>query len=66
MPMVLGHYVSRHDYDLGLSNIAYMHLSRMAQETVKTMLIQQIDWRTIMCNHQEFTFNNLIWNRSMM
>ena len=66
MPMVLGCYVSRHDHDLGLSNIAYMHLSCTAQETVKTMLMQQIDWRTIVCNHQEFTFNNLIWNRSMM
>ena len=50
-PMVLGCYVSGHDHNLGLSNIAYMHLSHTAQETVKTMLIQQIDQRAIMCNH---------------
>ena len=66
MPMVLGRYISRHDHDLSLSNIAYMCLSHMAWETVKTMLIQQIDRRAIVHNHWEFTFNNLIWNRSMM
>ena len=49
-PTVLGRYVSGHDHDIGLGNIAYMRLSRTARETVKTMLIQQIDRRAIVRN----------------
>jgi hypothetical protein len=49
-PTVLGRYVSGHDHDIGVGNIAYMRLSRTARETVKTMLIQQIDRRAIVRN----------------
>jgi hypothetical protein len=51
-PTVLGRYVNVHDHDLGLGNIAYMRLSRTARETVKTMLVQQIDRRAIVRNLQ--------------
>ena len=50
MPTVLGRYVSKHDHDLGLSNIAYMRMSHAACETVRAMLIQQIDQRAIVHN----------------
>ena len=50
-PTVLGRYVNVHDHDLGLGNIAYMRLSRDARETVKAMLIQQVDRRAIVRNH---------------
>jgi hypothetical protein len=47
MPIVLGCYVSTHDHNLGLGNIAYMQLSRAARATAKTMLVQQVDRRAI-------------------
>jgi hypothetical protein len=46
-PIVLGRYVSTHDHDLGLGNIAYMQLSRAARATAKAMLVQQVDRRAI-------------------
>jgi len=49
-PAVLGRYVNEHDHDLSSGNIAYMCLSRTAQETIKAMLIQQIDRRAIVRN----------------
>ena len=45
--IVLGCYVSMHDYDLGLGNIAYMQLSHAAWAIVKAMLVQQVDRRAI-------------------
>jgi hypothetical protein len=50
-PAIFGRYVNVHDHDLGLGNIAYMRLSRAAWETVKAMLIQQVDRRAIVCNY---------------
>ena len=47
---IFGRYVNVHDHDLGLGNIAYMRLSRAARETVKAMLIQQVDRRAIVRN----------------
>src|SRR6266849_2776444 len=49
--LVLGCYVDKHDHDHGLANIAYMHLSRAAQETARAMLIQQVDRRAIVRNY---------------
>jgi hypothetical protein len=50
-PTILGRYVNVHDHDLGLGNIAYMRLSRGARETVKAMLVQQVDRRAIVRNY---------------
>jgi hypothetical protein len=50
-PAIFGCYVNVHDHDLGLGNIAYMRLSRATWETVKAMLIQQVDRRAIVRNY---------------
>jgi hypothetical protein len=55
-PTVLGRYVNVHNHDLGLGNITYMCLSRGARETVKAMLIQQVDRRAIVCNYVNITY----------
>jgi hypothetical protein len=59
-PTVLGRYVNVHDHDLGLGNIAYMRLSRGARETVKAMLIQQVDRRAIVRNYVNITYVPII------
>jgi hypothetical protein len=59
-PTVLGRYVNVHDHNLGLGNIAYMCLSRSARETVKAMLIQQVDRRAIVRNYVNITYLPMI------
>ena len=42
-PTILGRYLAEHDHKIGSANIAYTHLSGIAQERIKIMLIQKID-----------------------
>jgi hypothetical protein len=47
---ILGHYVSEHDHEIGLANIAYTWMSRVAREKIKYKLLQKIDLREIVHN----------------
>jgi hypothetical protein len=44
---ILGHYVSEHDHQTGLANIAYTRMSWVAREKIKYKLAQKIDPREI-------------------
>jgi hypothetical protein len=44
---ILGRYVSEHDHQTGLANIAYTRMSRVAREKIKYKLAQKIDPREI-------------------
>jgi hypothetical protein len=47
---ILGCYVSEHDHEIGLANIAYTRMSRVAREKIKYKLSQKIDPREIAHN----------------
>jgi hypothetical protein len=47
---ILGHYVSEHDHEIGLANIAYTWMSQVAREKIKYKLSQKIDPREIVRN----------------
>ena len=44
---ILGQYVSKHDHEIGLVNIAYTWMSQVAREKIKYKLVQKIDPRKI-------------------
>ena len=44
---ILGRYASEHDHEIGLANIAYTQMSRVAQEKIKHKLALKIDPREI-------------------
>jgi len=47
---ILGCYVSEHDHEIGLANIAYTQMSWVAREKIKYKLSQKIDPREIVHN----------------
>ena len=47
-PTILGRYEVEHNHEVGLANLAYMRMSRMAQEQIKSMLQLKMDRRKIM------------------
>jgi hypothetical protein len=48
--------VSKHDHEIGLANIAYTQMLRVAWEKIKYKLAQKIDPRKIVCTHANFNF----------
>jgi hypothetical protein len=46
-PIVLGRYEKEHDHEIGLANIAYTRMSRVAREQIRAMLLQKVDPREI-------------------
>jgi hypothetical protein len=48
--VILGHYASEHDHEIGLANIAYMRMSQVARETITFKLSHKIDPREIVRN----------------
>ena len=46
---ILGNYMNTHDHEVGLENIAYMRMSHIAQEQIKSMLVQKVDRKEIIC-----------------
>jgi hypothetical protein len=47
---ILGCYMSEHDHEIGLANIAYTRMSRVVREKIKYKLLQKIDPREIVHN----------------
>ncbi len=47
---ILGRYASKHDHEIGLANIAYTQMLRVAREKIKYKLSQKIDPREIVRN----------------
>ncbi len=47
---ILGRYVSKHDHEIGLVNIAYTQMSQVVREKIKYKLSQKIDPREIVRN----------------
>jgi hypothetical protein len=47
---ILGCYVSKHNYEIGLANITYTWMSWVAREKIKYKLLQKIDLREIVRN----------------
>ncbi len=47
---ILGCYVSGHDHEIGLVNIAYTWMSQVVREKIKYKLLQKIDPREIVRN----------------
>ena len=48
-PTILGRYEVEHSHEISLANLAYMHMSCLAQEQIKSMLQLKIDRREIVC-----------------
>jgi hypothetical protein len=44
---ILGNYTNTHDHEVGSENIAYMWMSHVAQEQIKSMLVQKVDRKEI-------------------
>ena len=53
---ILGRYASEHDHEIGLANIAYTRMSRVAREKIKYKLAQKIDPRKIVRTRANFNF----------
>ena len=47
---ILGNYTNTHDHEVGSENIAYMRMSHAAREQIKSMLVQKVDHKEIVCN----------------
>jgi hypothetical protein len=47
---ILGHYRNTHDHEVGSANIAYTRMSGVAQEQIKSMLVQKVDHKEIVHN----------------
>jgi len=47
---ILGNYRNAHDHEVGLDNIAYMRMSGVAREQIKSMLVQKVDHKEIVRN----------------
>ena len=48
-PTILGRYEVEHNHKVGLANLAYTRMSRMAWEQIKSMLQLKMDRRKIVC-----------------
>jgi hypothetical protein len=47
---ILGNYMNTHDHEISSDNIAYTWKSGVAQEQIKSMLVQKVDQKEIVCN----------------
>jgi hypothetical protein len=47
---ILGNYMNMHVYEIGSANIAYMWMSGIAHEQIRSMLVQRVDHKEIICN----------------
>ena len=41
--------MNMHDHKVGLENITYMWMSQVAWEQIKSMLVQKVDRKEIVC-----------------
>jgi hypothetical protein len=57
---ILGNYTNVHDNDVGSDNIAYTRMSGVAREQIKSMLVQKVDHKEIVCNQTLFSAPPLI------
>jgi hypothetical protein len=57
---ILGNYMNMHDHEIGLDNITYMWMSGVAWEQIKSMLVQKVDHKEIICNWNLFPAPPLI------
>jgi len=48
--IILGHYTSTHDHEIGSGNIAYTRMSGVAREQIRSMLVQRVDHKEIVRN----------------
>ncbi|KAI0246056.1 hypothetical protein BJV78DRAFT_1136127 [Lactifluus subvellereus] len=48
-PTILGRYEEEHSHKVGLANLAYMRMSHVAREEIRSMLELKIDCREIVC-----------------
>ena len=48
--IVLGHYTSTHDHETSSGNLAYMRMSGIAREQIRSMLVQKVDQKEIVRN----------------
>ena len=44
---ILGNHTNMHNHEVGLENIAYTRMSHVAQEQIKSMLVQKVDCKEI-------------------
>ena len=58
--IILGHYTSTHDHEIGSSNITYMQMSGIAWEQIRSMLVQRVDHKEIVRNQILFPAPPLI------
>jgi hypothetical protein len=49
MQVVLGHYHSEHNHELGIPNIRYLCLSQAAWDRIKTLLLHRVHQQEIIC-----------------
>ena len=47
---ILGNYRNEHDHEVGSDNIAYTRMSGVVWEQIKSMLVQKVDQKEIVCN----------------
>jgi len=47
---ILGNYMNMHDHEIGSTNIAYMRMSGIAWEQIRSMLVQRVDHKEIIHN----------------
>jgi len=59
---ILGRYASEHDHEVGLANIAYTRMSRVAREKIKYKLSLKIDPREIVRTRTLVLTADLIWS----
>jgi hypothetical protein len=48
--IILGHYTSMHDHKISSGNIAYTQMLGVAREQIRSMLVQRVDYKEIVCN----------------
>ncbi len=47
---ILGNYMNMHNHEIGSDNIAYTWMSSVAWKQIKSMLVQKVDHKEIVCN----------------
>jgi len=57
---ILGNYTNVHDHEVGSDNIAYMRMSGIAWEQIKSMLVQKVNCKEIIHNQSLFSAPPLI------
>ena len=57
---ILGNYTNTHDHEISSDNIAYTWMLGVAQGQIKSMLVQKVDHKEIVCNWNLFPAPPLI------